>query len=1054
LAVIFVTVAVWAISVYGPTFDLGKLSSGITSSAEQKETQDKQVPDDQQGKSVKTEDKSASDKPDDKAAGEETKKTDEKTDPGKITDPNEKTEPDKKTDPDKKDDGKEAAGDDEKDKEGKDKSKDKDKEEEAEKVDDPNELVAINLNDVDMKYVIQTLGEWTQMPIIPTDPKLMGIKVMIHSPIKVPRHEALSLLQDALRTKGCLVEYAHNKIYLKPLATAKLGSVPTIGADEPLARIQDKSQIVEKFFKVKNYNPSKLALVITPLIAEYGHVTAVEDADMISVIDTVENLIRIKRIIDQFDVPESEQTVKKVFEIENADVLEIVQILQMILEKGKVGKGSRPPANAAKGDAKTATSIVIEPGRIPLKLVPIPRQKWIIATGSADDIERVTEWIEKLDASGTAEQERTIVQLEFVEVREVINIIESMIEDMPGSELRTNLIVEPLETSRQIVIIGSKENRKMIEDMIFDIDMPFEDIFEEETFVLKHADPDQVKENIEGLYSDDSSSSYNPYSYYSYRSRSRTDPKDKVKIISYPTMSRVTVNASKKNMEKIRAQIAEWDIPLDIGSDQYRIYTLKNSDPVELTELLATLFSENEEKTPSRYTFIFGDGAANDKKKIVGNLYGMFTFEPVPDTKKIIVISKVPEAYDFIEKLIIDLDSQEMAEVPVPIVLKYADAEELCDQLNAILNEPGTTATIRRRAKGLSEYQSPTSNNSSNNSNSNNQQSSSSNEIRPPWNQQRGRDDEMPTSNLIGKIRFIPVHRSKAILVLAPPEYLPSIRDMIDQLDQPGKQVMIKAVIVEVDHTKMTSLGVELLNNSTKFADLGTNTLSALAELAGSTSLGSAAVAYAFNVNAVLDVLIKNVDAKILNQPTLWTKDNEEAIFFKGQYIAFLEGNQSDTTGQSIKNSYNYDNVGVTLRVRPNITPEKAVDVTINLEISQVEPDDVNGQVAINKLDTTTSLIVNDGETIMLGGILFQTETDIRTKVPLLGDIPILGGFFRHKDTVQSNNELLVFITPYVIDGPGTKAETTRQIETPKLKMKAVADHLDELFNNSDDDNK
>ena len=252
----------------------------------------------------------------------------------------------------------------------------------------------------------------------------------------------------------------------------------------------------------------------------------------------------------------------------------------------------------------------------------------------------------------------------------------------------------------------------------------------------------------------------------------------------------------------------------------------------------------------------------------------------------------------------------------------------------------------------------------------------------------------------------------------------------------------------------MTSLGLELLNNSTVFSNLGTNTLSALAELTSATTYGSVAAAYTFNVNAVLDVLVKNVDAKILNQPTLWTKDNEEAIFFKGKYIAFLRENQSDSTGQGITNSYDYDDVGVTLRVRPNITPEKAVDVTINLEISQVEPDEINDQVAINKLNTTTSLIVNDGETIMLGGILFQTETDIRTKVPLIGDIPIIGGAFRHEDTVQSNNELLVFITPYVIDGPETKSETIEQIETPKLKMKEVADHLDELFKTSDEDKK
>jgi general secretion pathway protein D len=188
----------------------------------------------------------------------------------------------------------------------------------------------------------------------------------------------------------------------------------------------------------------------------------------------------------------------------------------------------------------------------------------------------------------------------------------------------------------------------------------------------------------------------------------------------------------------------------------------------------------------------------------------------------------------------------------------------------------------------------------------------------------------------------------------------------------------------------MTQLGLKLTNNAKAFDGLGTNTLSALAELVGaSTSMGSAAVAYTFNVNAVLDVLKKNVDAKILNQPTLCTKDNEEALFFKGQNIPFNTGSLTDRSNpDSVTSTSDYRDVGVTLRLRPNITPERAVDITLNLEISQPMGDDVT-----NKLNTTTQIIVNDGETIMLGGILYQTENDIRTKVPLLGDIPIVGGF-------------------------------------------------------------
>jgi general secretion pathway protein D len=303
----------------------------------------------------------------------------------------------------------------------------------------------------------------------------------------------------------------------------------------------------------------------------------------------------------------------------------------------------------------------------------------------------------------------------------------------------------------------------------------------------------------------------------------------------------------------------------------------------------------------------------------------------------------------------------------------------------------------------------------------------------------------MPTSNLIGKIRFIPVHRSKAILVLAPPEYHESIATMIEQLDQPGKQVMIKAVIMQVDHASMTSLGVQLATNADAFGTLEENAINVFNILRNVETFGSISLTTTANINVLVDLLMKKANAKILNQPTLWTKDNEEAVFIKAQNIAFLSSEQSDSTGQSLTQAFDYRDIGVTIRVRPNITPEKAVDVTINMEVSELGTDRFEGQPAVNKLNTTTHLIVNDGETILLGGILFQKDSKLRRKVPLLGDIPVAGALFSHEETLQTNSELLAFITPYVIDDKISE-EAARQAAEPIQKMEAIIAGFKKLF--------
>ena len=921
-------------------------------------------------------------------------------------------------------------------------------------VSEPNEseevLEAINLDNVEMKAIIGKLYDWTEKPIIPTSDAIMKVKVTIHSGKAVTKARALSLIYDALRVRGVVVEHAGDRIFLKPIAEAKLGSVPTLGPDEPLARQLDRSLIVEKFFRIENYSPTKVVMAVSPFINEYGHITGIEGSGLVSAIDTVENLMRIERIIEELDVPESEQFVEEYFEIKHADPIELVGVLKLIFDTKAKQAGKRPLPKPTSGKGpKSAALVSIETSQITVKLIPIPKKNWIIARGSSEDIKKIGEWIEKLDTDDTVKPEQTTIAIRFADVREVARMVENAIAETPGTELKTGVIVEALPQSRQIVIFGSEDKRRFIEDIINEIDRPTSDLFDAQTFPLKYADADQIKEHIEELYEQEAGYQ-SIYSRGGY-SRKEVSPDNVVKVISYPAQSQVTVIASAQNLEKVREQIEAWDIPLDVSKDQYRIITLNNSDPVKMVELLSTLFTEDDGSGSGRsiWDYIYGRGD-DDKKKIVGNLYGMLTFEPVPDTKKIIIISKIPQAYDIIEKLIKELDSREKAEVPKVITLKYADAEDLCEQLNAILNEPGTQATIRRSKSGLTDYSTTEEGTTSDSSESGSQSQDAMDFWWGKASQSR-RDEEMPTSNLIGKIRFIPVHRSKALLVLAPPEYLEDITDMIKILDKPGKQVMIKAVIVEIDHTNMTSLGIQLASSSSTFGTLEENALNVLNMLANAESWGSLSLTTTANVNVLVDLLVKKANARVLNQPTLWTKDNEEAVFIKGKEVAIISASKTTTEGGSTDKSYDRIVVGVTLRVRPNITPEKAVDMTIDLEISEVEDDLINTQIAVDKLNTSTNIIVADGETILLGGILFQKDSEIKRKIPLLGDIPIVGGLFRHESILRSNNELLVFITPYVMDEESTD-EAIRQAEEPKKKMQSIVRQMAELFMTEDDD--
>lgn len=966
----------------------------------------------------------------------------------------------------------------------------------------PEPMESLNFKGVEMKNVMEKLARWTGKTIIPSE-EAMKVKLTIYAPDKLPRSKALAMIYSALRMNGFVAETTEDMMFLKSIKDDPIAKVPLITPEEELANIANKEQIVQKFFQLDSYSPQQMASVIGPLVGEHGQITADESAGALMVTDTVSNLMRLERIIEQFDIPSAEQTVTRVFEIKHGgDPSEIVQMLNILLGEGARGNISRfdrdrdryrsssysgryyPRPNpqpvvqssSSRKSTSSAPSVLVGQGTGPIILIPEPRRNWIIARASAEDMDKIEEWIERLDKEEPIESEYEIVNLRYADPEEVEDSVGDGFRDLPGTQFLPSVLIEPLRQTKQVIIFGKKDLRDIVKKMINEIDVP-PGMFETRHFRLNYADPDQIKTMTEELFSQQGSSS--PYSRYggyyggyygSSRYRSSSSDSDQVTVISYPTLKQVTVITSPEKMVEVAKQIEEWDQPLDVESVRPRIIELKNSDPIEMAELLKKLFSEETTSRRIMSDMLYGRSSlTQSQQKIVGPLYGQLTFEDVPGTKKIIVISKIPEAYDVIEKLILDLDREEMGEIPEVIEIKYADVEDLSERLNAMFVEAGQTARIRLTETGLSESSAM---DDPGQSSTNQNQSQQDEFVTPPWSGSgaRGRlDENMPISNVIGRIRFVPEPHTKSIMVLAPPEFMDEIRALIDQLDVPGKQVMLQAIIVEIEHSKVTSLGVKLATDPSAFGSLSENAIEALGNITNIGTHGSAAgtisaatgardaagsgsvLGMGTDVYILIDFLVKNTNAKILNQQSLWTKDNEEARFFKGQEVAFSGGTTSAVnvgTTQDIE----YKKVGMELMARPSITPEDKVDMIVNVEISQLTEDREQGQPIMTRMDTRTNMIVADGQTLLLGGILFQKDSLIRTKVPGFGDLPLVGGLFRHKGSVQTNSELFVFITPRVIDENDEDIpEATRAaIEGPKKKLEKIVGELDKVVEGLD----
>ena len=292
------------------------------------------------------------------------------------------------------------------------------------------------------------------------------------------------------------------------------------------------------------------------------------------------------------------------------------------------------------------------------------------------DKEKLVQQLYKVEE---VKKEYESVKLGYADVSEVVERLNEVIQQMPGTELQQGILIQPLPRARQIIIFGPKDRREIVKKLIAEIDIP-SGLFETRVFQLKYADADKVKENLEDLYEQETGYSSGSGGYS--RSSRNVETSETARIIAFPTKHQVTVIASPENMRKIAEQIAEWDVPLDLEQIKPRIFTLRNSDPIRMAKLLNTLFAGDDGDRVNIYDVTFGKDA-EEKRKTVGPLSRQLTFQNVPGTNKIIVTSNFPEAYDIVGKLILELDKQKMADKDVKQVvtkiftIRYRDPEEL-----------------------------------------------------------------------------------------------------------------------------------------------------------------------------------------------------------------------------------------------------------------------------------------------------------------------------------------------------------------------------------------
>ncbi len=686
----------------------------------------------------------------------------------------------------------------------------------------------------------------------------------------------------------------------------------------------------------------------------------------------------------------------------------------------------------------------------------------------------------EIDVAALAEDGTICIKIFKIENTKAQNVFDQLQSTNPPDYIQFSLD----SNSNQIILEGDIGYAKRVQRMITLLDVPAYLEVRTETFKLKYADATQISTLIQDLFAaktvggggaaaatqpGQQGQPQRPGQPAQVRRAGGGSggeglipgTSEQLVVTVLPTMNSLTIRAEPEILVEIRRLITTaWDVPITKDGQPFRLYDLKYTDPIKVKDLLQALLESGGGggASATRRPFSAAGGTAGGANRNAGAsragggggdsgadvaVSNVFRIEAYPDSGRLLVVTKTPDNFVWLDKLIKDIDQPLKAGLPISVELKHASAVQVAEILNALLAEAGSGSGIKAPNEGLTgiDFQGAAAGDAGGTGQttttaSNGSAGGTATDIKFPWQTARGAGDTATeVSALVGKTRVVPNAGQNSVLVLATPEIQQAMMDIIEKLDKPGRQVMISAVLAEVvlgdqfafglkfgkrgDIQPLTGANAIVINGQgTTPIYEGTRTGDFIGDLTSSV------LSFGVDASVILQALEEQTQVRILQQPRVFTSDNQEAKFFDGADVPFQTGSTTGgTTGGGTTASFDQIAVGIGLNVRPRITKDLNVAMQIEILLSNVDTTTrtvvtPGNNPTIQRRQTNTSVVIKNGQTIVISGIRKETENKVKTKVPVLGDVPVLDWVFSSTEKVSAATELVLFVTPIVVENP------------------------------------
>ena len=533
------------------------------------------------------------------------------------------------------------------------------------------------------------------------------------------------------------------------------------------------------------------------------------------------------------------------------------------------------------------------------------------------------------------------------------------------------------------------------------------------------------------------------------------------------TSNSLILTSTEANIRRIMEIIRAIDVHVSEVS-QVKVFQLQNANATSAARLITEIFKQDQTGQQQQPGMPFGfrrafvapgqtEASGTDQRSMAR------VTASADERTNTLVVSAPPDMLKVIEDVVHELDADPAEQQAVFIYpVKNGSAVNMESTLNNLFGTgtgttrqgTGTQQQTQSVGFGSSAFGSRTSGTSTGSGSSRTTTTSGRTTGTRTISRNVPASTTAAASDLAGKVYVVADEDTNSLLVTTASKNFDRVKAILADLDRPVPQVLIKVLLAEATRDDSLELGAEFSVLNLRAS--GEGTTAGTDFNVANESGGFITKVLESEVTAAIRALAATAKLDVLSRPYILTSDNQQASILVGQEVPFITSSRTTgETGQTI-NTIQYDPIGIILNVTPHINPQGIVTLDVAPEISTLTGETVPISETLKapvfaKRSAQSRVAIRDGQTIVIGGLMEDRMTDSVSKVPVLGDIPVLGVLFRHTVKKKTKTELLIFLTPHVARQPADLEGMSEQELSANNAIKgAVAkgtleEHLDAM---------